>query len=44
MEDHEVHDGKGVQVGFGLVEEPLRGIKSPWSKGVCQLRDVGWLG
>ena len=26
------------------MEEPVRGIKSPWSEGVCQLGSVGWLG
>ena len=26
------------------MEEPLRGIKSPFSKGVCRLGGVGWVG
>ena len=26
------------------MEEPVRGIKSPFSKGVCQFGGVGWLG
>ena len=32
------------KVGFRLVEEPVRGIKSPFSKGVCRLGGVGWVG
>ena len=43
-ENHEVCDVKDVSVGFRLVEEPMRGIKSPFSKGVYQLGGVGWLG
>ena len=44
VEYHEVRDGNDVQVGFRLVEVPMRGIKSSLSKGACQLEGVGWLG
>ena len=43
-EDHKVCDSNNIQVGFRLVEEPVQGIKSPLSKGACQLGGVGWLG
>ena len=44
VEDHEVRDGNGVQVGFRLVEAPVWVIKSPLSKEVRRLRGVGLLG
>ena len=44
VEYREVRDGNDVQVGFRLVEVPMRGIKSSLSKGACQLEGVGWLG
>ena len=44
VEYHEVRDGNDVQVGFRLVEVPMRGMKSSLSKGACQLEGVGWLG
>ena len=43
VKDHEIRDGNDVWVGFRLVKEPMRHIKSPLSKGVCQLRGLGWL-
>ena len=44
VNNHEVRNGNDVQVDFRLVEEPVRGIKSPFSKGVCRLGGVGWVG
>ena len=44
VNDHEVHNGNNVQVGFRLVEELVQGIKSPFSKGVCQFVSVVWVG
>ena len=43
VEDHDVCDGNDVEVCYSLVVAPMRCIKSPLSKGVCQLGDVGWL-
>ena len=43
VKNHEVRNDNDVQVGFRLVEEPVRGIKSPFSKGVCRLGGVGWV-
>ena len=43
VKDHKVHDSNDVLVDFGLVEAPVRGIKSPVSKGVCLLGGVDWL-
>ena len=36
-----MRNGNDVHVSFRLVEEPVRGIKLPFSKGVCRLRGVG---
>ena len=44
VEDHDVHDNNDVEVCYRLVEAPMECIKSPLSKGVCQLGGVGWLG
>ena len=44
VEDHDVHDSNDVEVCYRLVEAPMECIKSPLSKGVCQLGGVGWLG
>ena len=44
VNEHEVRNSYNVQVGFRLVEEPVQGIKSPFSKGVCRLGGVGWVG
>ena len=43
VEDHDVCDGNDVEVCYSLVVAPMRCIKSPLSKSVCQLEDVGWL-
>ena len=43
VEDHDECDGNDVEVCYSLVEAPMRCIKSPLSKGVCHLGDVGWL-
>ena len=44
VKDHEVRNRTDVYVGFRLVEEPVWGIKSPFSKGVYRLGGVGWVG
>ena len=44
VKDHEGCDSNDVSVGFRLVEEPVQDIKFPFSKSVCQLGCVGWLG
>ena len=43
VNEHEVRNSYNVQVGFRLVEEPVQGIKSPFSKGVCRLGGVRWV-
>ena len=44
VNNHEVRNSNDEQVRFRLVEEPVWGIKSPFSKGVYRLGGVGWVG
>ena len=44
VKDDEVRDSNDVQVGLKLVDASVKSIRSPLSKGMCQLGGAGWLG